>query len=100
LYSIKSKKYQVLREHRETVHNCLESFVHDPLVEWTNRHSKTNTNTSKSASAMKAIAKRLMGRIGDSSLPISVQGYVQHLIGEATSNENLGRMFVGWMPWL
>lgn len=29
---------QVLRDHRETLISVLETFVHDPLVEWTQGH--------------------------------------------------------------
>ncbi|CAM9291538.1 unnamed protein product [Discosporangium mesarthrocarpum] len=35
-----------------------------------------------------------------SDLPLSVQGQVHRLIMEATSQENLCQMYVGWMPWL
>jgi phosphatidylinositol kinase/protein kinase (PI-3 family) len=28
----------VLRDHRETLVSVLETFVHDPLVEWTQGH--------------------------------------------------------------
>jgi phosphatidylinositol kinase/protein kinase (PI-3 family) len=38
--------------------------------------------------------------ITDSSMEFSVQGQVQRLIEEATSDENLCQMYVGWMPWL
>ena len=38
--------------------------------------------------------------ISDSSMEFSVQGQVQRLIQEATSDENLCQMYVGWMPWL
>ena len=38
--------------------------------------------------------------LSDSSLEFSVQGQVDRLILEATSDENLSQMYVGWMPWL
>jgi serine/threonine-protein kinase ATR len=38
--------------------------------------------------------------ISDSNLAFSVQGQVDRLIQEATSDENLCLMYVGWMPWL
>ena len=38
--------------------------------------------------------------LADSSLALSVQGQVHRLILEATSDENLAQMYVGWMPWL
>jgi len=33
-------------------------------------------------------------------IPLSVEGQVQKMISEATSNENLIQMYVGWMPWI
>jgi len=35
----------------------------------------------------------------DSPLEFSVAGQVERLIAEATSDENLAQMYVGWMPW-
>jgi serine/threonine-protein kinase ATR len=37
--------------------------------------------------------------VSDSVLEFSVQGQVQRLILEATHDENLAQMYVGWMPW-
>lgn len=36
----------------------------------------------------------------DAAHPLSVQGQVQRLIQQATSDENLSRMYIGWMPFL
>lgn len=33
-------------------------------------------------------------------IPLSVEGQVHRLIAEATSNENLVQLYVGWMPWI
>jgi serine/threonine-protein kinase ATR len=33
-------------------------------------------------------------------LPLSVQGQVHRLISEATAEENLVQMYIGWQPWL
>eukprot|EP00615_Pteridomonas_danica_P013224 CAMPEP_0114355222 /NCGR_PEP_ID=MMETSP0101-20121206/20058_1 /TAXON_ID=38822 ORGANISM="Pteridomonas danica, Strain PT" /NCGR_SAMPLE_ID=MMETSP0101 /ASSEMBLY_ACC=CAM_ASM_000211 /LENGTH=148 /DNA_ID=CAMNT_0001497063 /DNA_START=2815 /DNA_END=3261 /DNA_ORIENTATION=+ len=40
------------------------------------------------------------GITDDNTMEFSVQGQVQRLIEEATSDENLCQMYVGWMPWL
>ena len=32
-------------------------------------------------------------------LPLSPEGQVHRLIGEATDKENLGSMYIWWMPW-
>lgn len=33
-------------------------------------------------------------------LPLSVEGQVQKLCAEASKNENLIQLYVGWMPWV
>lgn len=33
-------------------------------------------------------------------IPLSVEGQVHKMIAEATSNENLVQLYVGWMPWV
>lgn len=42
----------------------------------------------------------LLGVLSTPSLPLSVEGQAARLIDEATDHENLGRMYIWWMPWL
>mmetsp|Transcript_10928 Transcript_10928/g.67521 ORF Transcript_10928/g.67521 Transcript_10928/m.67521 type:complete len:2630 (+) Transcript_10928:210-8099(+) len=97
----------VLRVHRNTLMSILETFVHDPLVEWTKhtRHT-TSPDQADNALARKALAT-IQGRLdgvlvgvrSTPSLPLSVEGQVHSLISEATSKDNLGKMYIWWMPW-
>lgn len=87
---------RVLRDNSGVLQKCLETFVHDPLVEW---KSKRVLHQGLGEKAMKNVENRLAGKIANSTLPVSVEGYVDHLIRAAMSPDNLGRMFVGWMPW-
>ena len=52
---------------------------------------------------MRMCAGRLIGTLlGVKSLPclpLSPEGQVHRLIGEATDKENLGSMYIWWMPW-
>jgi hypothetical protein len=41
-----------------------------------------------------------LGAAKEDGLPLSVSGQVQRLIAEATCEENLAQMYVGWQPWL
>lgn len=41
----------------------------------------------------------LLGVRSAPSLPLSVEGHVQRLVTEAMDKENLGRMYIWWMPW-
>jgi serine/threonine-protein kinase ATR len=53
--------------------------------------------------AMSNIEARLQGVVvgvgAAPSLPLSVEGQAHRLIQEAVSLENLGRMYIWWMPW-
>ncbi|OQS07946.1 phosphatidylinositol kinase (PIK-L4) [Thraustotheca clavata] len=111
----------LLRANRETLRSVLESFVHDPLVEWGRSKSKQAINSSTGVRAIATAneqvnreAKTMLKTIDDrvrgiwnlgkaqhhETLPLSVKGQVDRLIAEATSDENLAQMYVGWMPFL
>lgn len=86
---------RVMRRNRDVLMSVLHSFVHDPLVEWEGK-------TGPRISAMNRIRARLSGQISDDNieLPLSVPGQVHQLIEDATSPQNLAKMYVGWQPWL
>ncbi|KAF0685567.1 Aste57867_22575 [Aphanomyces stellatus] len=108
----------LLRANRETLRSVLESFLHDPLVEWGRSKSKQVLNSSsikttaneqvnsEAKTMLKTIDDRLRGiwNLGKKqqheTLPLSVKGQVDRLISEATSDENLAQMYIGWMPFL
>jgi len=50
------------------------------------------------------IEQRLQGILNKgtkrSGLALSVEGHVKHLINEATSEENLAQMYIGWAAYL
>lgn len=94
----------VLRTHRETLMSVLETFIHDPLVEWTK--SQKSSGEVQNPHAQRAIANieaRLQGVVvgvgAAPSLPLSVEGQVHRLIAEAVSHDNLAKMYIWWMPW-
>ena len=95
----------VLRGHKEALMTVLETFIHDPLVEWTKAH-KSSGGEVRNPQAQRAIANitaRLQGVVvgvnAAPSLPLSVEGQARRLIAEAVSHKNLGKMYIWWMPW-
>lgn len=53
------------------------------------------------ARAVQTIENKLRGVYSREDMrEVSVQGLVQLLIAEATSEANLSRMFVGWAAWV
>ena len=98
---------KVLRSNADTIQCVLQTFLHDPLVEWSGgAHGALNPSSGDNTYAREAmanIASRLAGVVvgvnANPSLPLSVEGQTDRLIAEATSKENLGMMYIWWMPW-
>ncbi|KAG9442834.1 hypothetical protein H6P81_018688 [Aristolochia fimbriata] len=95
----------VLRTHRETLMSVLETFIHDPLVEWTKSHKSSGVEVQNphAQRAISNIEARLQGIVvgvmAAPSLPLAVEGQAHRLIAEAVSHKNLGKMYIWWMPW-
>nr|XP_043624485.1 serine/threonine-protein kinase ATR [Erigeron canadensis] len=95
----------VLREHRETLMSVLETFIHDPLVEWTKTHKSSgvevqNPHAQRAISNIEARLQGIVVGVGAApSLPLAVEGQARRLIAEAVSHKNLGKMYIWWMPW-
>jgi serine/threonine-protein kinase ATR len=117
---------RILRSRRSTVLSVLQTFVHDPLVDWGNADERVSSarNTlriierklsgNERRSAVARVHAKLRFGVGggdDDGIvdantirrtyePLTVRGQVSMLIDEATSDTNLARMYIGWMPWL
>ncbi|XP_059445807.1 serine/threonine-protein kinase ATR isoform X2 [Corylus avellana] len=95
----------VLRTHRETLKSVLETFIHDPLVEWTKSHKSSgievqNPHAQRAISNIEARLQGVVVGVGAApSLPLAVEGQARRLIAEAVSHKNLGKMYIWWMPW-
>ncbi|KAI4367378.1 hypothetical protein MLD38_023121 [Melastoma candidum] len=95
----------VLRTNRETLMSVLETFLHDPLVEWTKSHKSSGVEVQNphAQRAVNNIEARLQGVVvgvgAAPSLPLAVEGQARRLIAEAVSLKNLGKMYIWWMPW-
>jgi phosphatidylinositol kinase/protein kinase (PI-3 family) len=94
---------RVLSENKDTLMGILETFIHDPLVEWQSAGSKSERMDSKTLLAR--VTRRLDGHLdlfGEQAetLPLNVQGQVAKLIRNSSSPETLSRMYIWWMPWL
>lgn len=107
---------KILRENRDLIYNTLETFVHDPLVEWNapHKHSKKTVPPLGSSAAVpieNEEARRILGRIdmklrGNFHLDpaanyyLSEDAQIKGLIQSATSIDNLSEMYVGWAPFM
>ncbi|KAH0698336.1 hypothetical protein KY290_016254 [Solanum tuberosum] len=79
----------VLRAHRETLMSVLETFIHDPLVEWTKSHKSSgvevqNPHAQRAISNIEARLQGIVVGVGAApSLPLAVEGQARRLIAEA-----------------
>ncbi|KAJ2060643.1 hypothetical protein GGI17_003611 [Coemansia sp. S146] len=100
----------VLREHRDGLMSVLESFLHDPLVEWNKRATRGNrvvsakemagTQPNEQASRCLHTIKRKLQGILQGAIPMSVEGQVNELIREATDPVRLFSMYIGWAAYM
>ena len=99
--------------------NFLESFIHDPLMDW--RGSTSSTSAVRAEERIqkikrtqervyKIIRRKIRGVLtkdddntnyrDSGGLSVSVSLQVELLIQTSSSHENLSKMFFGWMPFL
>ena len=98
----------VLRAERDALTSVLTTFIYDPLLEWTTAKHKPKApgttpelNSETAVATIRNIENRLCGvDRKHKGPPLSVEGQVEKLIGEATSLENLSQMYIGWAPYL
>ncbi|XP_023568719.1 serine/threonine-protein kinase ATR [Octodon degus] len=104
---------RLMRDQREPLMSVLKTFIHDPLVEWSKPvkgHSKTPLSETGEVVNEKAkthvldIEQRLQGVIKTrnrvTGLPLSIEGHVHYLIQEATDENLLCQMYLGWTPYM
>ncbi|KAJ2500918.1 hypothetical protein GGH96_002332 [Coemansia sp. RSA 1972] len=98
----------LLREHRDALMSVLESFLHDPLVEWSRRTTRAASRSKETVDgqpnehasrSLSAIRRKLQGSL-QGMAPLSVEGQVDELIQQATDPKRLCQMYVGWAPFM
>ncbi|GEM06491.1 phosphatidylinositol 3-/4-kinase [Rhodotorula toruloides] len=103
---------RILRAHRDSLRSVLETFLHDPLVEWVyvskkQREAGTGPDQTRARAleALEPIDNKLLG-LQVTSDPqslgvkeVGVEEQVERLIREARDSKNLGAMYVGWCAW-
>lgn len=64
----------ILRAHRETLVSVLETFIHDPLVEWTKSHKSSGVEVSNPHAQVRFSA-RFVVSILQTLLSVASQAY-------------------------
>ncbi|GAA5943874.1 protein kinase MEC1 [Sporobolomyces koalae] len=98
---------RILRANKDSLRSVLETFLHDPLVEWISRKSTASTDQTKvkALESLEPISNKLRGLQVTSdpkslgAKEVTVEEQVERLIREARDPANLGSMYVGWCAW-
>ncbi|GAA6007639.1 hypothetical protein JCM11491_003906 [Sporobolomyces phaffii] len=98
---------RILRANKDSLRSVLETFLHDPLVEWISRKSSTSADQTKvkALESLEPISNKLRGLQVTSdpkslgAKEVTVEEQVERLIREARDPSNLGSMYVGWCAW-
>ncbi|PXF43442.1 Serine/threonine-protein kinase ATR [Gracilariopsis chorda] len=95
-----------MRRNSEAVLGVLESFLHDPLADWSRGErggcgegttGKANKEAQLTIAAVKA---KLTGVVDISGLALSICGQVERLIQEASCVDKLSQMYLWWGAWM
>lgn len=110
------------RTEHDTLMNVLETFLHDPTADFIGHQAGAgaakkqrkaagaNNNAAKDAApdvarssvpetpqeVLDSVSGKVRGFLAGQSVPLGVEGHVQALIGMATDEGNLCRMYIGW----
>lgn len=103
---------RVMRDQMDPLMSVLKTFIYDPLVEWSKPPKGRNSAAAESGEIRNEKAQTHVNNIEDRlrgilksktkprGLPLSVEGHVSHLIREATDENNLCQMYIGWAAYM
>jgi serine/threonine-protein kinase ATR len=85
--------FRTLKQEKNLVFTLLDVFRSDPLYRWTVSPLEQNQGSNQEADqALFGVLKKL----GVNSIELTVS----ELLNQATSFENLSRMYPGWQAWV
>ena len=88
----------MLRQHEHTLMTILETFLYDPTTDFmkTKKKQVASVVPDTPEGVLEGVRNKVRGLLPLESVPLSVEGYVQVLIQEATDPWRLAKMYIGW----
>ncbi|KAI9721086.1 MAG: hypothetical protein M1812_002567 [Candelaria pacifica] len=87
----------ILRQNEDTLMTILETFLYDPTTDFI---GKKKRNTAKvpdtPQEVLDNVRSKVRGLLMGESVPLSVEGHVDELIGQAVDPMYLSSMYIGW----
>lgn len=86
-----------LRAHDDTLMTILETFLYDPTTDFIGKKKKhVGIVPDTPEGVLENVRNKVRGLLPNESVPLSVEGYVQELIQQATDPWKLASMYIGW----
>lgn len=86
----------LLRQERDTLMTVLETFVYDPTADFVGKKRRNTPGVPDTpAEILESVKTKLKGLLLGETVPLSVEGYVDALIQQATSHFLLASMYIG-----
>ena len=88
---------RILRQHEDTLMTILETFLYDPTTDFIGKKKKSaGIVPDTPEGVLDSVRNKVRGLLPMESVPLSVEGYVDILIKQATDPEKLAAMYIGW----
>ena len=88
---------RILRQHEDTLMTILETFLYDPTTDFIGKKKKRETVVPDTPEGvLESVRNKLRGLLPGESVPLSVEGYVDELVKQATDPFKLASMYIGW----
>lgn len=88
----------ILRQNEDTLMTILETFLYDPTTDFIGKKKKKHAHIVPDTpeGVLDSVRNKVRGLLPMESVPLSVEGYVQELIQQATDPFRLASMYIGW----
>jgi serine/threonine-protein kinase ATR len=86
----------ILRQNEDTLMTILETFVYDPTTDFLGKKKRSTAVPDTPEGVLESVRSKVRGLLPMESVPLSVEGYVDELINQATDPIKLASMYIGW----
>ena len=86
----------ILRGYEDTLMTILETFLYDPTTDFLGKKKRSSLVPDSPEGVLESVRNKVRGLLPGESVPLSVEGYVDELITQATEPKRLSAMYIGW----
>ena len=87
---------QILRQNEDTLMTILETFLYDPTTDFIGKKKRNKNVPETPEGVLESVKSKVRCLLPAESVPLSVEGYVDELIHQATDPVRLASMYIGW----